>query len=325
MPTEYPPVTVVIPNYNGKQLLAKNLPDVCQAIDHYPGQAKIIIVDDGSSELGTEALVNSFQYTHYIQHRYNQGFSAAVFTGITAAETELIFLLNSDVSPSSGAIAPLANALQDNTIFAASPLIFNEDGSANSYSLNQYYWAGLNLTRRKWTQEKLKSMTDSPSIKHLFCSGGSVMLRRSRFLLMGGFAEMYQPYYCEDLDLGAQAWRRGWQSVLVPQSTVVHQEEGSISSEEKTAHVKTIQRRNAFLFEWSHLSWYRLLCFGCPFWLRQLLGRLIKGDTVYLKGLLLALGQLPTVASHRTTIKKNSIAFTFEALLDLLNTEDDMP
>ena len=37
---ERPPVTLVVPNYNGKNLLAKNLPEVLKAAAHYPVQLR---------------------------------------------------------------------------------------------------------------------------------------------------------------------------------------------------------------------------------------------------------------------------------------------
>ncbi len=319
---EYPSVTIIIPNYNGKNLLEKNLPDVCKATNHYPGEAGIIVVDDGSSEKGTKELVQRFESIVYIQHKFNQGFSSAVFTGINSAKTEFIFLLNSDVSPALISIEPLVSALQDNHIFAASPLIYNEDGSANSYSWNHYYWNELNLTRKKWTVEQLNSTQKDKPIKHMFCSGGSVMLRKSKFLLLGGFADIYKPYYSEDLDLCVRAWRQGWKSVFVPSSSVIHQEAGAIKTQEKTDFVKIIQRRNSFYFEWSHLSVYRLVCFRSLFWLRQLIGRIIKGDKIYLKGLLLALKGLKLVIAHRAMTRSSS-NMTFEEVIDLLESHVD--
>ncbi|PPD15263.1 MAG: glycosyl transferase, partial [Methylotenera sp.] len=41
--------TVIIPNYNGAQLLRKNLPSVQTALSVYAAPASIIVVDDGSA------------------------------------------------------------------------------------------------------------------------------------------------------------------------------------------------------------------------------------------------------------------------------------
>tara|TARA_B110000285_G_C15027413_1_gene564912 strand:+ start:79 stop:1068 length:990 start_codon:yes stop_codon:yes gene_type:complete len=318
---ERPPVTLVVPNYNGKNLLAKNLPEVLKAAAHYPGKATIIVVDDGSSEKGTKELVQNFKSIVYVQHEHNQGFSCAILTGVKNSETEFVFLLNSDVSPSVDFIEPLVDALQDDAVFAASPLIYNEDGSVNKYSWNHYSWIGVNLVRKKWTIEKLQEYQNKRPIRHLFCSGGSVLIRKSRFLLLAGFADIYKPYYSEDLDLGVRAWRRGWHSVFEPKSSVIHQQEGSIRTQEKSDFVKTIQRRNTFYFEWSHLSVYRLLCFRSLFWLRQIIGRALKGDKIYLKGLKLALMNIRSVRTRRTAIENNSQAMTFDELIAQLNED----
>jgi len=303
---EYPAVTIVIPNYNGKQLLQKILPDVCLAAQHYPGKTNIIVVDDGSSEKGTQELVQSFQSIDFFQHPKNRGFSEAVLTGFKSSTTEFIFLLNSDVSPALDSIKPLVARLQDDKVFAVSPLIYNEGGSLSTYSWNRYRWKGLDLRRKKWSLEDIKKAHQTGPIKQLFCSGGSVMMKKSRFLLLGGFASLYKPYYSEDLDLCVRAWRRGWQSLMEPNSSVIHQEIGSINANEKSTKVKTTQRRNSFYFEWSHFPISRLLFFRSLCLLRQLVGRTLTGDKIFLRGLLQALGGLKLVVRHRKEIIASS-------------------
>ena len=43
-------VSVVIPNWNGADLLTKNLPAVCEAVRAHPASAELIVVDDGSQD-----------------------------------------------------------------------------------------------------------------------------------------------------------------------------------------------------------------------------------------------------------------------------------
>ena len=325
MPSNSPAITIVIPNYNGKNLLAKNLPSVCKAAEFYSGTANIIVVDDGSSEMGTEKIVSEFEPIIYLRHEVNLGFSAAVLTGVRSAKTEMIFLLNSDVSPSIDSIKHLVTPFKSDTIFATSPLIYNEDGTPNIYSWNQYHWKGLKLVRKKWDLDQLNLTENTEPIPHLFCSGGSAMIRRSMFLSLGGFSDIYKPYYSEDLDISVRAWRKGWQSLFTPQSSVIHQEEGAIKSQEKVSFVKTIQRRNSFYFEWSHFSIFRLFFFRSIYWLKQVIIRSLKNDRVYLKGLYLAMKNIRPAIRHRLSIDKAS-SVSFENILtrlegDTLNSD----
>lgn len=51
-------------------------------------------------------------------------------------------------------------------------------------------------------------------LKSLFASGGSVALKKTMFLKLGGFLPLYKPFYSEDMDLCTRAWMRGWQTLL---------------------------------------------------------------------------------------------------------------
>ena len=75
-------VSIVIPNYNGKELIEKNLPHVLKA-KKYPGNniKEIIIVDDGSYDDSVNFIKKSFPEIRLIVHKKNRGFYCAVNTG----------------------------------------------------------------------------------------------------------------------------------------------------------------------------------------------------------------------------------------------------
>lgn len=82
-------VSIIVTNYNGKDLLAKNLPAVVAA-GKEPGNkiAEIIVVDDGSNDGSVRFLKRSFSEVKVVQHRKNRGFSATVNTGVRTASGE---------------------------------------------------------------------------------------------------------------------------------------------------------------------------------------------------------------------------------------------
>ena len=51
-------ISIVIPNWNGKKLLEKNLPLVFKAL---PKKAEIIIIDNGSIDGSVEEIKNYFK------------------------------------------------------------------------------------------------------------------------------------------------------------------------------------------------------------------------------------------------------------------------
>ena len=90
-------VSVILPNFNGEELLKKNLPHLLAAKENGKNHIKeIIIVDDGSWDGSVKFLKASFPEVKTIVHRINRGFSAAVNTGARASKGELILLINSD-------------------------------------------------------------------------------------------------------------------------------------------------------------------------------------------------------------------------------------
>ena len=51
-------ISIVIPNYNGEELLRKNLPKLIEAVCNYK-DIEIIIVDDGSTDDSINIIQNS--------------------------------------------------------------------------------------------------------------------------------------------------------------------------------------------------------------------------------------------------------------------------
>ncbi len=317
VPEAAPPVTIIIPNYNGCALLRSNLPYVCKAAQRYPGTCDIVVVDDGSTETGTEAVVQAFAGVRLLAHERNRGFSAAIRTGVDVVDSPYLVLLNSDVAPSAGFLLPLIETLQQPEVFAVGPLIRNEDGTPHRASWNRRRLHRGRLAHIGWQADELASLTQA--VPTLYVSGGSMAVKRDLFLELGGFAELYAPFYYEDEDICMRAWRRGWSCLFEPRSEITHHEHGSIRSNVADSEVRVTQRRNRLFLEWSHASGVVLAFRLGPRYVRQLLGRLVQWDTVYLRGFGRALRGLPVVRKHRRAIAASAPMRSFEEVLELVN------
>jgi GT2 family glycosyltransferase len=86
-----------------------------------------------------------------------------------------------------------------------------------------------------------------------WAGGGSCAIDRRKYLALGGFDSLYQPFYLEDTDLSYEAWKRGWQSLLAPASRVIHKHRSSTA---KFGHefVENTIRKNQFLFVWKTVT-----------------------------------------------------------------------
>lgn len=300
----FKPVTIVIPNFNGAALLQKNIPSVLKAMQAYPGKSALIVVDDGSQDNSLQVLKDQFPQVNVVIHAQNQGFAEAIHSGVNAAETELLFLLNSDVEVEAQLLAPLVNYFEDANTFSVNPLIYDEQGAVKRHSWNLRQFKAGTLKLVNWRLDKaLKLRAAGEKLPSAYAHGGSFMVRKSMFNALQGFHPIFKPFYSEDYDLGLRAWRRGWASYFEPSVHIVHQSLGSIRSNVKMNHIKTIRRRNRYILEWMHLSASQLWLGAIPASIIQLLGELLLLDKVNLKGFYLACTKLPEVLQARREIQ----------------------
>lgn len=298
------PITTVIPNYNGAGLLRDNLPTVIAAIECYGHESSLIIVDDGSSDTSLEVLSQNFPDIKVVVHDENKGFAEAVHTGVAAAETELVFILNSDVQLPEDFFSPLVPYFDDSRTFSVNPVIYDEQGGIKRHSWNFRQFKKGRIALLGWTMSEAESIvSEGQRCPSMYGHGGSMLVRKSMFDALEGFDPIFKPYYGEDSDIGIRAWRRGWYSYFEPSTSLVHQSVGSIRSNVKMKQIKCIRRRNRYILEWVHLTPAQLLFINLPMSFFQLLGELITLDTVNLKGFALALTKIPEVLKSRSRIK----------------------
>lgn len=302
------PITIVIPNFNGATLLRKNLPSVLTAMQIYQGQSSLVVVDDGSSDNSLEVLQAEFPQVKVVIHQENKGFAEAIHSGVQAAETELLFLLNSDVEVGKDIFLPLVSYFDDANTFSVNPLIYDECGEVKRHSWNLRAFKAGALKLADWTLDKaVKRRQAGEKLPSAYAHGGSFMVRKSMFLALGGFHPIFKPFYSEDYDLGLRAWHKGWASYFEPSVHIVHQSLGSIRSNVKFNYVKSIRRRNRYILEWMHLSTRQLCLSAIPVSVIQLLGEIILLDRVNLKGFYLACTKLPEVMRARREIQASQV------------------
>jgi len=296
--------SIIIPNYNGEKLLQAFLPSVIRERENYQADCELIVVDDASSDNSIGLLQQHFPDVKLIRHSVNQGFAGAIHSGVAAARHGLIFLLNSDVELEAGCLNRLCQYFNDENTFAVNPLIVNQDGEINQSSWTRSHFVRGHLKLLPWQKEQLTQMQISQSgFLTLYCSGGSVMMRKSMFQELGGFCELYKPFYYEDFDLGLRAWYHGWSSHFDPLARVIHADGGTIEDHYKSALIKSTQRQNRYKLEWSHFSLGRLIFSTLPFSLLQLLGELLLFDKKNLLAFINAMQDLPAIRRERRILK----------------------
>ena len=89
----------VVPAYNEEENIEAMVEDVIQALDLLTDDYEVIVVDDSSRD-STAGMVKLLGQRHpqvrLVHHEVNQGYGAAVFSGLTSASKELVFFTDSD-------------------------------------------------------------------------------------------------------------------------------------------------------------------------------------------------------------------------------------
>jgi len=243
-------VSIVIPTWNGLELLEHFLPSVIAATRQYAQTTKspteILIVDDGSTDAtiawlaGIGFAEDSQEFDRVddgsrqrsaepeatalrvLRNERNYGFGETCNRGFKAASFPLVFLLNNDVEVASDAVAPLVENFVDDSVFAAHCRVFEFDsgiecGTGKVGSFAQ----GFIRVHRSYvpapaSQNPATHVDSSSQIERreplytMFASGGSAMFDREKFLQLGGFERLLSPAYWEDVEISYRAWKRGY-------------------------------------------------------------------------------------------------------------------
>jgi GT2 family glycosyltransferase/glycosyltransferase involved in cell wall biosynthesis len=247
--------TIVIPNWNGRDLLEKYLPSVIEALSGNP-ENEIIVVENASTDGSAEFVRSRFPQIRLIALDRNLGFGGGSNAGIRAAKNDIAVLLNSDMRVDPGFLQPLLDGFADEKVFAVACQIFFSDPEKlrEETGLTQAWWEDGNLRVRHRIDDQIKGLYPC-----FYGGGGSTAFDRRKFLELGGFDELLAPFYLEDTDLGYLAWKRGWKVLYQPASIVFHEHRGTIGKRFTNAQIQAVLKKNYILFCWKNIhEWRRL-------------------------------------------------------------------
>lgn len=291
-----PTLAIVIPTWNGLELLRRFLPEVEAEAARWReaagGACEIVVSDDGSSD-GTAAwLAAEHPQVRVTRSEVNQGFAHAANAGVYAATSRLIVLLNNDATLEPGALDAVAAPFSDPEVFGITfrgvDLPSGEFGTGGKLGrFRRGFWS-------VW--DNYDATVPGPTF---MLAGGFCAFRRAAFLDLGGFDPVFAPYYWEDVDLSYRARKRGWKLVYEPRAGARHQTGSESTRRHRRAFARAaIIERNRLLFHWRNLDRARLaqhLIWGHL----MLVQMALRGDFAYHAGYAQALGRLPQILRFR--------------------------
>ncbi len=244
--------SIVIPNYNGRKLLQKNL---IQLIKVAP-DSEIIVVDDASTDDSIKFLRQNYPKIKIIKHKKNQRFAKACNDGVQFANNNIVILLNSDVIPTKGFIEPLVKHFKKDYVFSVGCLEINAPFGTKANPNNVSGRTAGKFKRGLFVHWKPK---DQQSIDTLWTSGGSMAVDRDKYLKLGGMDTLFSPAYWEDNDLCYRANKKGWKCLFEKDSVVYHYHETTNSAVFGNKNLEIISYRNQILFVWKNIKGRQLL------------------------------------------------------------------
>lgn len=284
--------SVVIPNYNGQELLAKHLPVVIKACQKWRSTGwEVIVVDDASTDNSVDFLKKEFSKVKVVVNPQNLRFAETCNRGVKAAKGQVIVLLNNDVSPEINFLKPLAKHFKKSDLFAVGLKEKDKTSGKTIYSGRSQgkFEKGFLVHWRAKDQNRPDT---------LWANGGNLAADRRKWLELGGFDRLFRPGYWEDIDLSWRAREKGWEVVFEPQSVVDHHHETTNIKEFGRSKMNKFATKNQFLFVWKNGDWKMRL--SHLFWLPyHLIRALLNRDLVFWQGFFLALLQLPELVINR--------------------------
>lgn len=238
-------IFLIIPNFNGKKLLAKCLASVfAEKIN----QLSVIVVDNGSEDGSVEWLKKHYPQVAAITFKKNLGFAKAVNRGISEVlkkeKNGWIVLLNNDAWGEKNWLKALIEFLKKNKNkkFFAQSLILKKDKKTLDSA------GGKLLPKGK--VELIKFVPHKPQ-KIEIVSATAVAYPLKFFQDVGLFDERFGSYL-EDVDLSLRAKKFGWQGWVVPFSRVIHQ--GQATSQKMGIYKEFCDFKNWWLILFKHYS-----------------------------------------------------------------------
>lgn len=280
-----PDYSLIIPSWNGRSLLEKNLPAVLTAVSGE--RVEVLVVDNGSSD-GSLAWLKNLRAKNLrpLGLHKNFGFAAACNFAAKKARGRWLVLLNNDVVPENGFLKPLRPLLAQKNLFAVS---LHEP---------QFSWANA-FFENGFLNHSPGPKTAAPHFS-FWASGGSGVFCRQLWRELGGFDLLYHPFYWEDVDLSYRAWKRGYRVIWSPDSVVFHHHESTVRRF-PSAYVDLVKQRNELLFYWKNLTSPAFFAEHRRFLIRRLLKK-----PGYFRVVLAAFLKLPQVLAARRREKREA-------------------
>jgi len=209
-----PKVSIIIVNYNGKELLQKCLDSLLKV--NY-NNFEIILVDNNSTDGSVEFITKNYPSLIIIKLDSNKGFAEPNNVAAKISKGKYLLFLNNDTVVTPNFISEMVKVMEtDKKIAVCQSLLLKPDGSVDS---SGDFIDHLGVVYNSKT--KIDEIREVSSAR-----GASMLVRSDIFEKLDGFDQKFFVTF-EDVDLCWRSWILGYRVLIIPTSIVYH--EGGIT------------------------------------------------------------------------------------------------
>jgi len=252
-------VSIVIVNYNGKDLLKVILKSIAKL--NYKNY-EVIIVDNNSSDKSREFIKKNYKNAKLISNKENLGYSG-INSALKYCTGKYILFLNNDMEIDKGCVKELIKAIEkDDKIGMAAPRLvnyYNRKMKSNGTWVSRAFYNGHICSG--------KILKEIPYM-------GVGLIRKSIVDRFGYLFDKDYFIYAEDMDLGLRLRLLGYEVVFAPDAVLYHMH--AITTKKSSSYKMTfLMERNLLITYLKILSLKHILLF-LPYVLSMRLIAIVK-------------------------------------------------
>ncbi|MDB5164328.1 MAG: hypothetical protein JWS12_946 [Candidatus Saccharibacteria bacterium] len=298
-----PYVSVVIPNWNGKDLLGACLDSLLAQTS----KAEVVVVDNGSGDGSQSYLKKNYPEVTLIELDKNYGFSGGVNRGIEhamKAGAKYVALFNNDAIADKHWLKNILAAAETQPKSGIVTSKFMRIDKKHLDSTGDFYsvW-GLPFPRGR---NELDNGQYDDKRDVFGASGGASLYRAAMLQEVGLFDETFFAYF-EDVDMSFRAQLAGWKVVYAPQAIAYHHLSATTSKLGSFARYHSV--KNFVLLYTKDMPaklYWKYLPLACLQFIRLGLGSLVRGEFLtFMRGWLAALGLMGSTLVKRHHIQQS--------------------
>jgi len=241
MPQASPTVSVVIPNWNGQDLLPRCLSSLySQTFTDF----ETIIVDNGSVDQSCALIERDFPRTRIIRLPENTGFANACNVGIAASGATYIVLLNNDTQARPAWLEHLVGSIEQappDVACVTSKMLKMDNPELIDDAGDFLTWRGGAFKRGN--NQPANNFDGDEEV--MFPCAGAALFRRSVLVELEAFDDRFFAYM-EDVDLGLRMRLSGYRCLYAADAEILHVGHGS--GIETSLYVFLTTRNRGYLF-----------------------------------------------------------------------------